>query len=56
MRFLIKAKIVKTEKIIEMLYYITPEITLLHWLNVYGWRYIVSYSENLSVKQYELKL
>ncbi len=23
------------------LYYITPEFTVLHWLNVYGWRYVV---------------
>ncbi len=21
--------------------YITPEFTVLHWLNVYGWRYVV---------------
>jgi len=23
------------------LYYITPEFTVLHWINVYGWRYVV---------------
>lgn len=23
------------------LYYITPELTVLQWLNVYGWRYAV---------------
>ena len=24
-----------------LLYYITPEFTVLHWLNVYSWRYVV---------------
>ena len=25
----------------DYLCYITPEFTVLHWLNVYGWRYVV---------------
>ena len=25
----------------DYLYYITSEFTVLHWLNVYGWRYVV---------------
>jgi len=24
-----------------LLYYITPEFTVPHWLNIYGWRYVV---------------
>ena len=29
-------------------YYITPEFTILHWLNVYGWRYVVGLLGNFN--------
>ena len=29
-------------------YYITPEFTVLHWLNVYGWRYVVGLLGNFN--------
>ena len=36
----------------RVLYCITPEFTVPHWLNVYGWRYVVGLLEILTVKQY----
>ena len=37
-----------------MLYYITPECTVLHWLNVYGWRYVVRLLGNFIVNDFNI--
>ena len=37
-----------------VLYCITPEFTILHWLNVYGWRYVVGLLGNFIVNDFNI--